>query len=460
MDASARLLALIHPILQHPALGCPPSETKTSLGSKPTPPASLFLPLEAVHLGEELQHLGCSEQAIKGLERLLRDAQSKLAEECRRAFFEIVEGLTIDEEEEVAALQLWISSVAAAISSRFDAEAKAVRNEIVQQVRESRARQPPYSDSPQPTTRDFAYPLPEPAAEPNGAFTEEVIEILRRAFEKCETLTRGEVKGLQSITKLNSKQIRTWFANQRQRRGRKPAPYLPPRRAPASQTPTKPFRNVSNSSTSSSLISYSSSSSDKAHHEFQESPNAYSSVDFDHSHPLESRMDVEDVPMPQLNSTSPIVEYPRSLSIPTETGPFPMSSIPPAPTTAETDRFFSSQQFASPLPPRSNEIYDIEYLPAQMPSTMNSDFLDQLQRTDPFLDDEFLKNVFGTLGVTQGGGLTLTMDSFQDEGEMSSGSGGSEGREGSQEGQGPLTMEFARGGAGVGGPAGGFAFGW
>ena len=120
----------------------------------------------------------------------------------------------------------------------------------------------------------------------------------------------------------------------------------------------------------------------------------------------------------------PPSHFPRSLSLPSETGPFP--KVPPAPSTAETDQFFSLQQDQPPshhatLNPAS-QFFDVQYSEAIATTTSQSDsnhlglsFLSQIQETDPFLDDQFLQNVFGTLGVTQGGGLTLSMDSFREE---------------------------------------------
>jgi len=155
---------------------------------------------------------------------------------------------------------------------------------------------------------------------------------------------------------------------------------------------------------------------------------------------------------------TPSSEYPPSLTIPTTAEPV----VPPAPSTAETDRFFfSSQQQSIPLPPPhshqhpttnpASQFFDVQYSQATDYSGSSSwSFLDQLQSTDPFLDDQFLKNVFGTLGVTQGGGLTLTMDSFRDE-ELGGGEGGEMGER--EEGAG-MMLEFAASGGSRG------SFGW
>ncbi|GAA5927367.1 homeobox domain-containing protein [Sporobolomyces koalae] len=234
---------------------------------------------------------------------------------------------------------------------------------------------------------------PGSPCEPTGAFTEEVVGILQEAFQRTATLSAAEVKGLRQITKLSTKQIRTWFANQRQRRGRKPAPYpVATSRRPSNQiSPAR--RNFSDSSTSSSIISYTDSDASSAE------------LPLDRNDVLPSPGDDPFLAFHQQRDRAQATEhllppqaYPHALALPS--GLRDVHHLPPAPTTAETDRFFSSppQQASEPIP-------------------ASASFLDHLASSDPFLDDRFLDNIFGNLGVTANGGLTLTMESFQDEAE-------------------------------------------
>lgn len=117
----------------------------------------------------------------------------------------------------------------------------------------------------------------------------------------------------------------------------------------------------------------------------------------------------------------PLFTSPLSLPVCMVTVP-QSDPIPRAPTTAETDQFFASQQTLPPSSPvqnsptnRSSHWFQRDWDPVESTESELSSMLDQVPSTHSFLDDQFFKNVFGTLGVTQGGGLTLTMDSFSDD---------------------------------------------
>ncbi|GAA5963817.1 hypothetical protein JCM3765_004027 [Sporobolomyces pararoseus] len=367
-------------------------------------------------------------------------------------------------EEESSLLEDYIFAIRSAIKRKYGEDLSLIRNRIVDEVSAAKTRHTSSSSTPLPPSLhdSFAYPLPSPPLEPSGTFTEEVVAILQKAFETSDTLTRAEVKGLIQVTGLNNKQIRTWFANARQRRGRKAAPYDTPRRPTQpskqskSRTTNPPLRNVSNSSSSSdsstssfsSLVSYASTLETEI--PLPEQLNI-SPIQLERSHSFSqaSSTEEEDVPMNLSTLDPPPSHFPRSLSLPSETGPFP--KVPPAPSTAETDQFFAIQQDQPsshhPTLNPASQFFDVQYSQAtetattteSNPNDLRLSFLSQIQETDPFLDDQFLQNVFGTLGVTQGGGLTLSMDSFREEEEVMMRGEGGEG----------MMVEFAaRGGNG------------
>ncbi|GAA5892284.1 homeobox domain-containing protein [Sporobolomyces salmoneus] len=427
MSTHRQLAQLMTSFRQHPAFSSCTFSAPTSL----PPPISLSLTTHTRSLKDELLPLGCTPETIAALEHVFQQASSRLDDQSRQAFIGIVGDLRCsDATEDVKHLQMIEGVVATAITTEHARKRTAIHEKIVQEVFEAKARQSS-SSSFSTCLTSFDHQPPSLTADPIGAFTEEVVSILQKAFEINETLSRAEVKGLMQVTGLNNKQIRTWFANARQRKGRKAAPYLVPRRPARHSFHPGPVRSVSNSSNSSfsSLVSYASSVAEQPPLPPQ----------LDQSPPAARMKEEEDSPMDL--SISNQVTLPQTISIPTETGPFHLSSIPPAPSTAETDQFFSAQQqesFLLPLPAlpptehsptRSSSFFDLHYSPSSSTNSANGSlsFLDQLQSTDSFLDDQFLKNVFGTLGVTQGSGLTLTMDSFSEEelnGQVGGGNGG------------------------------------
>ncbi|GAA5984661.1 hypothetical protein JCM5350_008173 [Sporobolomyces pararoseus] len=448
MNAYKVLAERASDFLQHPAF----ADLDFSPCGVTLPDIPLVLPSPTCRLEKELTSLRCSPEAVLALKRVLNQACTRLEEVSRRALRESVQELEgVAEAGDTRWLVEYLLKIAARISSKYSAAVTTIEDRILEEVIEATARYSASSSKPLPPSlhESFAYPLPSPPLEPAGTFTEEVVAILQKAFETSENLTRAEVKGLM--------QIRTWFANARQRRGRKAAPYDTPRRPgqaskqAKSRSTNPPLRNVSNSSSSSdssnssfsSLVSYASTLATEI--SLPDQLNV-SPIQLERSHSFSqasSKEEEEDVPMDLSTLDPPPSHFPRSLSLPSETGPFP--KVPPAPSTAETDQFFSLQQSQPPshhptLNPAS-QFFDVQYSQATETTTMNESnpndlglsFLSQIQETDPFLDDQFLQNVFGTLGVTQGGGLTLSMDSFREEQEEEMGG----------EGGGGMMVEFA-----------------
>ncbi|GAA6063736.1 hypothetical protein JCM10212_000775 [Sporobolomyces blumeae] len=304
------------------------------------------------------------------------------------------------------------------------------RQQILDEVMAAKARH----------TSSSSLPLASPPSNDSssGSFTNEALDILNQAFDSNEKVTRAEVQQLSTVTGLSARQ----FANQRQRRHKKrAAPYsLGPRNPPSSKT-AAPRRNVSGSSSDSSLISYSDSSAsddfDSAREEYPgdlrvESsepyyPPAPDSASFEHfaqqfhiTPTATYSNDHADVPMMSFSGPSPVAP---TFALP----PNPSSigyQLPPPPPTALTDTFFGIDH--APAPPSvvspldSHDWQSAASSPFASPQpqseSSSTGFFDHLRSTDPFLDDPFLKNVFGNLDVSADGGLTLSMDALQEEG--------------------------------------------
>ncbi|KAK4055472.1 hypothetical protein OIV83_000018 [Microbotryomycetes sp. JL201] len=95
-----------------------------------------------------------------------------------------------------------------------------------------------------------------------GTFSEEVTAILLQAYSHQQTVTKAERRVLSDVTGLSDRQIRTWFGNQRQRRGmsqqpqkpysaRRGAPYTKTRPDASKFSLRSPMRNFSGASSSS-----------------------------------------------------------------------------------------------------------------------------------------------------------------------------------------------------------------
>ncbi|GAA6024692.1 hypothetical protein JCM11491_003616 [Sporobolomyces phaffii] len=406
-------------MLKHPAFADYPA--RPAINQPPTAPLNLSM----FSLSSDLAAMGCSNPAMRTLDAIFQRACRRSIEDSQAAYARIASNIGECSSADEPGAEDYLSSVAIAISTKYERHASYLREEMLRQTEAAMARDSPFdtrhhlhglSAPPRQSLYTSRCPLLETHSEPTGTFTAEVVSILQKAFDTSDTLTRAEVKGLIGITGLSTKQIRTWFANQRQRRGRKLIPYISPRR-PTTQRHSGPVRSVSNSSTSSSsssLISYddftpNNFSPPPQHHQLYPPP---SSVDQLEPHPpAQSEEDSQMSDSAPSNPTSiyalPDVGEPSTYGAP----------LPSAPSTADTDRFFSPQQ-QLPIPSpdsHSNALFDFDYTSSTETSFEDASPLDHLQRSDPFLDDQFLKNVLGTLGVTQGGGLTLCMDSFQDD---------------------------------------------
>ncbi|GAA5838889.1 hypothetical protein JCM5353_001064 [Sporobolomyces roseus] len=431
----ARLAQTALSFLRHPAFA--KSETESFHPLPPLAPIKLHCPLDADALQDTLVHVGCSKQAIAALVQVYTEACQRLASNAEHRLAEVVEDLRRLPSD----LPLRVDALREGFGNRYVQSAAALRADILQEVQLAKSRYSTSSSSISSSTPSilatFSHPLlPQQApAEAAGNFTEEVVGILQKAFETKDTLTRAEVKSLAAVTHLNTKQIRTWFANQRQRRGGRKgaAPYNLAIARPPTQRNAIPRRNVSNSSSDSSLISYSDSNvslTPPKHNSFFPSPSiellppppqhrkqepiSFPSYVPSHSH--------EEVDVPMMYYTEPTPTQPQfALPLPLESTHVP---LPSPPTTAKTDAFFSLPLPSTHTPPLSYSPTDSSPFPSppQHHNSTQLSFLDQLQSTDPFLDDQFLQNVFGNLGVTANGGLTLMMDTIEDS-EGQSGKG-------------------------------------
>ncbi|BGP07359.1 hypothetical protein JCM10049v2_003190 [Rhodotorula toruloides] len=274
---------------------------------------------------------------------------------------------------------------------------------------------------------------PSPESPPTGRpkqFTAEVLAILEAAFEASDSVSRGERRELANVTGLTERQVLTWFANQRQRRNKKRrvpgAPYARPDLAVPS-TPTSRIRAPMHGHQQRRTVSGSSfGSSGSSLVEYAE----------------------QDLVLPPLD---PSVQQPLFLpDVPVlgdVTAPTPIAaSCFATPSSSRFDCSASSvssslDDFSIPQPPRAT--YDPSSLFSTSPSNTSTSSLDlppldapfepaivqAPAPTDAWMDDEFYRNLFGSLGLDageggagmetdgagEGGGLTLSLDAVRAE---------------------------------------------
>ncbi|GAA5839399.1 hypothetical protein JCM3766R1_004824 [Sporobolomyces carnicolor] len=407
MAAFDQLAAVMQRFADHPAFANLRPRNTSTIRSAPT----MSLCANNLSLRNDLEALSCSEQTILKLEDIMQQAFVLWRQEAERTLAATAEELNgIFSEREGLELEEHLQLVAKVIERDFGRRTLSLRQKILAEVLEARSRR-------SPCIQTLDHPLPSPPPEPVGIFTVEVVSILQKAFETSETLSRAEVKGLMQVTGLNNKQ----FANARQHRGRKAAPYEAPRHPARRRPQAGPVRTVSDSSSSSFSSLETCASTSNVQVPVRLEPELSPVDPTTHQAQLWSS-EGEDSSMDLSSNEEALPLFTSSLSLPVCMVTVPQSDpIPRAPTTAETDQFFASQQTLPPSrpdqtsPSRSTHWFQREWDPVESTESELSSMLDQVPSTHSFLDDQFFKNVFGTLGVTQGGGLILTMDSFSDD---------------------------------------------
>ncbi|GAA5986049.1 hypothetical protein JCM11641_005538 [Rhodosporidiobolus odoratus] len=266
-SAHQQIAAAASMMLRHPQLALveTPSPRQQDKGTIPV----LCLEVgSGQHLRPALVAQGCSNTNIDQLLQLFRLASAELAAATHQTFGRTVAELANAVVEEDESFETIVStSLVPAWIRQFHLAVANLEQRFVHEVSLARQRHSTPADIPvhlSPTAVD---------AQPSGAFTEEVLSIMNRAFLVSESVSRAERRELSRVTGLSERQVLTWFANQRQRRPKKAAiaaattgraaPYTTPRRAQDRQRHPAPhsLRTVSGSSslscsTSSSLLSY------------------------------------------------------------------------------------------------------------------------------------------------------------------------------------------------------------
>ncbi|GAA5906565.1 hypothetical protein JCM6882_004471 [Rhodosporidiobolus microsporus] len=201
----------------------------------------------------------CSPETAAVLRGAFEKACSRLAGAICEQFSETVVAIhstfSVGEEEVERA---WIEGVEEAMRRAYEDSVDRCHNRLLDGIRLARQRH-------------SSHPAPSAAPSEPGLFTPSILTILNSAFAVCDSVSRAERRELARATGLNERQVLTWFANQRQRRGKKdktqPSARPPPSshsRHPSSlshahhHSHLPPVRTVSSSSTASStsLVSY------------------------------------------------------------------------------------------------------------------------------------------------------------------------------------------------------------
>ncbi|GAA5957484.1 hypothetical protein JCM21900_002681 [Sporobolomyces salmonicolor] len=437
MDAEVhgRLIAAAASLLNGPALGQAIAHLPTSSSPKFDP---LVLPPSNHTLQDDLLHLGCTAYTVEALLSTYEVAEARLAEHTRWTFNNALAQLAaVVNAEDKDVLERVDDALRQRFAREYLSASDECRRDVLAEVAAAKAR---YSASATAATSNDD--------SPRGIFTEEVLDILNAAFEAGDTVTRAEVQQLTAVTGLRARQVRTWFANQRQRRHKRASPYGQPRYTSAlsaTRKATAPRRNISNAS-SSSLISYAESSSSDVPQwtsarddspqpslDLDVEPTAPNSASFEafaqrfHIAPPQNQDQEIDVPMMQSTEPTPVVpQFQLDLSS-TSADSLDRPLPSPAITSAVNPSFFS-QTFSQPISSSSSSFSPFGSSPSSSPSQAPTFFqpafssaqaaslplFEQLQHSDPFLDDTFLENVFGNLGVQRG--LTLSMEAMREEG--------------------------------------------
>ncbi|GAA5918013.1 hypothetical protein JCM6882_007589 [Rhodosporidiobolus microsporus] len=259
VDVLSHLAASAGALVRHPALTSP---DEPPFGVQ-LPPTVLSITGAVDSVEEALQAEGCSTEAAASLDQLLRSAVAALTAEAQRCFADTALRLraTLTSQE----IEMCIKSEQAVKQWYMRKQADGVlscRQRLLDEVRLARQR------------HHSSFRPPPPAATPSepGLFTPSILTILNSAFAVRDSVSRAERRELARATGLNERQVLSWFANQRQRRGKKDktasqashstraSPYAHPRQPStlSHHSHLPPVRTVSSSSTASSasLVSY------------------------------------------------------------------------------------------------------------------------------------------------------------------------------------------------------------
>lgn len=435
----AQLATAAATLLDHPA--CDACCLEMDRHHRPEP--LIALPHVPTIRAEDLERMGCGRDATTKLLSVLDRCRATLANTHQRIFVEeaVKLGALFSSAEEEQYLRM-VDAFRVAVVRSFSTGVEAASRILLDEVRAAQLR---HSTSPPP-----AQTAPESPA--NGRpkqFTAEVLAILEAAFEASDSVSRGERRELANVTGLTERQVLTWvrtttgtlpsekgadaaraeqFANQRQRRNKKKqqpprvpgTPYARPDAVPS----TSPSRMRAPSQQQRRTVSGSSfGSSGSSLVEYAEQDLPLPPLDPSIQQPLFLHDDVS-----SMDATEPT---PRAASF---------SFATPSSTFDCSTSTCSSLDELAPHPPRAT--YDPASLFTTSPSNASTGSFEVPQLgapfeptlitapapTDAWMDDEFYRNLFGTLGLDagegagmeaegggEGGGLTLSLDAVRAE---------------------------------------------
>ncbi|KAM0789037.1 hypothetical protein ACM66B_003102 [Microbotryomycetes sp. NB124-2] len=190
------------------------------------------------------------------LRQIAGKAEFLLAEQFCRQFGRTVQSLKeiLDTASKVKVAE---SALRAAYQRGYDAAVDRLRVVMLEVIQQARQR---YDEQ-----LALAAMIPRVPDSAYGTFSEETTAILLQAYSHQQTVTKAERRVLSDVTGLSDRQIRTWFGNQRQRRGmsqqqqpsqkpttvRRATPYTKTRGETSNFSPSRPMRNFSGTSSSS-----------------------------------------------------------------------------------------------------------------------------------------------------------------------------------------------------------------
>ncbi|SCV70595.1 BQ2448_3357 [Microbotryum intermedium] len=195
------------------------------------PALTQWEPLQPPHVDgtdllKKLQAMKCSEVVQQWLVSAYLANGKTLASTCSRAFDTTMRNIaSASNPNEMNEFRSAEGATRTRFNFELDQQLAVLGDMLLEQVRCASKQSAAMHDSCNSMSRPAEVDNPKITGtflHPAGSFTGEVNKILLTAFHQFEHLTKGERLALAKRTGLREKQIVTWFANQRQRRTRRP----------------------------------------------------------------------------------------------------------------------------------------------------------------------------------------------------------------------------------------------
>ncbi|GAA5952544.1 hypothetical protein JCM8115_003631 [Rhodotorula mucilaginosa] len=175
----------------------------------------------AASISKQLLESGCTTRSVEQLDRLFSITCTALLDACSKHYEATVSRLWALSPEDNNRRKEWDSSVRTAFERKYETGVEAYCQVILQQVRAARLRHSTSPSPPPAPTTDAA------TTTLSGHFTPAITALLQSAYDAHATgalPNKGERRELARATGLTEKQVVTWFGNtrqrQRKRRGR------------------------------------------------------------------------------------------------------------------------------------------------------------------------------------------------------------------------------------------------